>query len=156
VQALAHSDNDDITGKWSVDKRLLYDQDGGHGMIFVTREGNLCLTLHSPQPAQKGTSRLYPHPVSGRGPCHRPRKGRCHVRAIRLKTKDLFSPLRLGTKTPHFSWNCEGGRVQTAYQIICIRAEAAPREVLWDSGVIRSSSMSHIAYEETPSTAGTL
>ncbi|MCH4035528.1 MAG: glycoside hydrolase family 78 protein [Lachnospiraceae bacterium] len=72
------------------------------------------------------------------------------MRAIRLKTEDLFSPLGLGTKTPHFSWNCEGGRVQTAYQIICIRAEAAPREVLWDSGVIRSSSMSHIAYEGTP------
>lgn len=53
MQALAHSDNDDITGKWSVDKRLLYDQDGGHGMIFVTREGNLCLTLHSPNRLKK-------------------------------------------------------------------------------------------------------
>ncbi|MGN1023144.1 MAG: glycoside hydrolase, partial [Lachnospiraceae bacterium] len=53
VQALAHSDNDDITGTWSVDKRLLYDKDGGHGMIFVTREGNYCLTLHSPNIPQK-------------------------------------------------------------------------------------------------------
>lgn len=53
VQALAHSDNDDITGKWRIDDRLLYDQDGGHGMIFVTREGNLCLTLHSPNRLKK-------------------------------------------------------------------------------------------------------
>ena len=48
VQALAHSDNDDVTGHWTVDDRLLFDHDGGHGMIFRTFDGRTMLTLHSP------------------------------------------------------------------------------------------------------------
>lgn len=48
VQALAHSDNDEITGHWTVDRELLYTKDGGHGMIFRTFDGQCMLTLHSP------------------------------------------------------------------------------------------------------------
>lgn len=48
VQALAYSSNDDIDGVWTVRKELLFDKDGGHGMIFRTFEGEYMLTLHSP------------------------------------------------------------------------------------------------------------
>lgn len=48
VQAMAHSDNDEIGGKWTVDQELLYTKDGGHGMIFRTYEGEYMLVLHSP------------------------------------------------------------------------------------------------------------
>ncbi|MBR1757452.1 MAG: family 43 glycosylhydrolase [Lachnospiraceae bacterium] len=48
VEALAHSDNQEINGNWRVDERLLYDHDGGHGMIFRDKEGRYQLTLHYP------------------------------------------------------------------------------------------------------------
>ena len=48
IQALAHSDNDEIDGHWTVDQRLLFEKDGGHGMIFRTLDGQYMLTLHSP------------------------------------------------------------------------------------------------------------
>lgn len=48
VEALAHSDNDDIDGNWSVDRELLFDHDGGHGMIFRDLNGQYRLVLHYP------------------------------------------------------------------------------------------------------------
>lgn len=48
VEALAHSDNNRICGKWKPDEQLLYDHDGGHGMIFKDVEGEYKLTLHYP------------------------------------------------------------------------------------------------------------
>ena len=48
VEALAHSDNDDIDGNWSVDRELLFDHDGGHGMIFKDLNGQYRLVLHYP------------------------------------------------------------------------------------------------------------
>lgn len=48
VEAIARSDNGDITGKWSQDETPLFSKDGGHGMLFRTKEGQLMLTLHSP------------------------------------------------------------------------------------------------------------
>ena len=48
VEAMAHSDNDDISGNWSIDTDLLYDHDGGHGMIFKDLEGTYQLVLHYP------------------------------------------------------------------------------------------------------------
>ena len=47
-QAMAFSDNGEITGTWSHAKEPLYSADGGHGMVFRTLEGQLKLTLHSP------------------------------------------------------------------------------------------------------------
>ena len=47
VQAVAHSDNGDIDGKWIHDKPL-FEKDGGHGMIFDDFNGEKHLILHSP------------------------------------------------------------------------------------------------------------
>ena len=48
VQALAHSDNHEIDGIWRSDETLLFDRDGGHGMIFRKLDGGYCLSLHYP------------------------------------------------------------------------------------------------------------
>ncbi len=48
VEAMAHSDNNDIMGKWIPDQELLYDHDGGHGMIFQDLQGQYYLVLHYP------------------------------------------------------------------------------------------------------------
>lgn len=48
TQAMAYSDNGDITGNWIQEKRLLFSKDGGHGMIFKDKQGDLLLTLHTP------------------------------------------------------------------------------------------------------------
>lgn len=64
------------------------------------------------------------------------------MKAIRLRTEYLDRPLGLGNPQPRFYWNCEGGERQTAYQIICHRGD----EIVWDSGKVVSSAMTHIAY----------
>lgn len=46
-QCVATSDNGSITGKWS-HLPTLFDDDGGHGMIFKDMSGDLKLTLHCP------------------------------------------------------------------------------------------------------------
>ena len=48
TQAMAFSDNDDITGNWKPASQLLFELDGGHGMIFKALDGTLYLALHSP------------------------------------------------------------------------------------------------------------
>ena len=68
------------------------------------------------------------------------------MKAIRLKTEYLAEPLGLGIKAPRFHWNCEGGKKQSAYQVICKRNN----EAIWDSGKILSSAMTHIPYEGKP------
>ncbi|MBR4470555.1 MAG: family 43 glycosylhydrolase [Erysipelotrichaceae bacterium] len=47
-QLLAHSDNNEIDGKWSVDPKALFDKDGGHGMIFKDKNDTLKMVLHYP------------------------------------------------------------------------------------------------------------
>lgn len=47
VQCIAASDNGSIFGKWSHLKPI-FDDDGGHGMIFRDLNNNLKLTLHCP------------------------------------------------------------------------------------------------------------
>lgn len=64
------------------------------------------------------------------------------MKAIHLRTESLDRPLGLGNPSPRFSWHCEGGVSQTAYQIIARRDDA----VLWDSGKVSSSRMTHIPY----------
>lgn len=68
------------------------------------------------------------------------------MKAIRLQTEYLTSPLGLGIAVPRFSWNCEDGVKQTAYQL---RAERNG-EIVWDSGRVVSSSMTHIQYAGEP------
>lgn len=65
------------------------------------------------------------------------------MRAIHLQTEYLTEPLGLGIAEPRFYWNCEDGVTQTAYQIVARREG----KLLWDSGKVLSSRMTHIAYE---------
>ena len=46
-QCVAQSDNGSVCGKWS-HLPTLFDDDGGHGLIFSDLKGNLKLTLHCP------------------------------------------------------------------------------------------------------------
>lgn len=65
------------------------------------------------------------------------------MEAINVKVDYLKNPIGLVNTSPRFYWNCDGGVSQSAYQIVCLREE----EVIWDSGKVSSSSMTHISYE---------
>lgn len=60
------------------------------------------------------------------------------MQAVRLKTEHLFEPIGVDFTAPHLFWNCEGGRKQTAYQVL---AADDLGNILWDSGKVGSSSM---------------
>ncbi|MCL5995623.1 MAG: glycoside hydrolase, partial [Chloroflexi bacterium] len=45
---VARSLSGHITGPWQHDTAPLYRDDGGHGMLFRTFEGELMLTVHRP------------------------------------------------------------------------------------------------------------
>ena len=47
-EAIARSENGKIDGKWSIDKKLIFEKDGGHGMMFTDLEGNDCFVYHTP------------------------------------------------------------------------------------------------------------
>ena len=65
------------------------------------------------------------------------------MRAINVRVDYLKNPLGLVNTSPRFYWSCNAGVSQSAYQIVCLRGN----EVIWDSGKVTSSSMSHIPYE---------
>ena len=48
VEAVAFSDNGDVTGKWTQAEKPVYAENGGHGMLFNTKDGRLMLALHCP------------------------------------------------------------------------------------------------------------
>ncbi|MDD4773751.1 MAG: glycoside hydrolase family 43 protein [Eubacteriales bacterium] len=48
ITAVAASDNGDITGRWTTLPGLLFEKDGGHGMMFEDFDGQLTLSLHAP------------------------------------------------------------------------------------------------------------
>jgi len=48
VEAIARSDDGKMTGNWTIDEKLLYDKDGGHGMIFETFDGQTKFVCHAP------------------------------------------------------------------------------------------------------------
>lgn len=48
AQGLSRSASGSILGPWAHDERPVYQNDGGHGMLFRTFEGQLMLTLHAP------------------------------------------------------------------------------------------------------------
>ena len=60
------------------------------------------------------------------------------MQAIRLKTEHLFDPVGVAFTAPRLFWNCEGGRKQTAYQIVAADDSGS---VLWDSGRVESAAM---------------
>lgn len=64
------------------------------------------------------------------------------MKAIHLQTEYLDKPIGLGIVNPRFYWNCEGGIRQTAYRIVCRKGD----QIMWDSGKVKSSSMTHIRY----------
>ena len=54
------------------------------------------------------------------------------MKAIRLRTEYLENPLGIDIRHPRLMWICDGGKKQTAYQIVTEK---------WDSGKVSSSSM---------------
>lgn len=48
VEAISRSSNGSIRGKWTIDNKLLYEKDGGHGMIFTDLDGKSRFTYHYP------------------------------------------------------------------------------------------------------------
>ena len=64
------------------------------------------------------------------------------MQARHLRTDYLKNPLGLGNTKPRFYWQCEGGVRQTAYQIVAAKGKT----VVWDSGKVVSSRMTHIPY----------
>lgn len=48
VEAVSKSTSGEIDGEWETMDELLYEEDGGHGMAFTSKEGQLYFTLHSP------------------------------------------------------------------------------------------------------------
>ncbi len=53
---LSHSESGNINGSWK-EQKVIYTQNGGHGMIFRSFEGGLMLALH--QPNSNGKERLH-------------------------------------------------------------------------------------------------
>lgn len=47
-QAIAKSKSGKLVGPWEYPQKPIYDNNGGHGMLFHTFEGKLCLILHQP------------------------------------------------------------------------------------------------------------
>ena len=68
------------------------------------------------------------------------------MKAVHLRTEYLTCPVGIGVTEPRFSWECSGGVRQTAYQILCAREN----EVVWDSGIVKSSSTTQIRYKGEP------
>ena len=60
------------------------------------------------------------------------------MQAIRLKTEHLQNPLGVDFTAPRLFWNCEGGKKQTAYQVVAVNDAET---ILWNSGKKESASM---------------
>lgn len=68
------------------------------------------------------------------------------MRAQRLRTEYLETPLGLGIGTPRVSWTCDGGVTQTAYRIRATRGGVD----VWNTGKVLSSRMMHLRYQGAP------
>ncbi|MGN8644816.1 glycoside hydrolase family 43 protein [Gracilibacillus sp. HCP3S3_G5_1] len=53
AQGISRSTTGKVTGPWVHDEKPLFTSDGGHGMLFHDLEGQLHLTLHSPNKTPK-------------------------------------------------------------------------------------------------------
>ena len=47
-EIISYSDNGEIDGKWQHKQDMLFEKDGGHGMLFRTKENKLCFVMHTP------------------------------------------------------------------------------------------------------------
>ena len=68
------------------------------------------------------------------------------MKAVRLRTEYLKDPIGISITSPRLFWNVEGGKKQTAFQIV---AEDDQGQVLLDTGRTESSSM-HYKWQGTP------
>lgn len=62
------------------------------------------------------------------------------MKAIRLRTEHMEDPLGLDIREPLLSWNCDGGKKQTAYEIEAM----SEGRVIWNSGKVVSDRMNAI------------
>ena len=53
MELISRSDNGRMDGKWSIDKKALIDNDGGHGMVFKTFTNEYKFIDHSPNTPTK-------------------------------------------------------------------------------------------------------
>lgn len=64
--AIARSDNGRLDGKWSHDEKRLFSKelsgeyDGGHGMLFTDTNGQMYLSIHSPETLEGATRKNSP------------------------------------------------------------------------------------------------
>lgn len=65
------------------------------------------------------------------------------MKAVRLRTEYLVNPIGIDIVAPRLYWNAEGGKKQTAYQIIA----KSGGKIIWNTGKVASSRMTHILYE---------
>lgn len=68
------------------------------------------------------------------------------MKAINLTCEYMNEPIGIDLLHPHLFWNCNEGVKQTAYQLIA----TINNYVIWDTGKIYSSNMSHIEYQGQP------
>lgn len=65
------------------------------------------------------------------------------MKAINLKTEYLVDPVGIDIQNPRLFWNCEGGKVQSAYRVVAV----TDGRTVWDSGKVESSRM-RVVYPE--------
>lgn len=58
LEAVSRSRSGDLAGGWEHD-HLLFEKDGGHGMLFYDLSGHLCITLHQPNAGPLERARFY-------------------------------------------------------------------------------------------------
>lgn len=61
------------------------------------------------------------------------------MRAINLQTEHMENPIGIDIRNPYLSWNCAGGKKQTAYEIAA--RDIYTDKELWNSGKVISDSM---------------
>lgn len=66
------------------------------------------------------------------------------MKAIRLRTDYLKNPIGIDIASPRFSWNCEEGVKQEAYEI---RIAGEDGTIIWNSGTVYSNKMHLIPAE---------
>ena len=62
------------------------------------------------------------------------------MKAIHLRTEHLVNPIGIDIVKPYLSWNCQGGKKQTAYEVEAV----SEGQVIWNSGKVISNGMNVI------------
>ena len=71
------------------------------------------------------------------------------MKAANLKTEHMDAPCGIGYSKPYLSWNCEGGKRQTAYEV-CVEANG---KAFWNSGIRKRAEMHCVCGRGIPSRA---